>query len=270
MTADALERAPRRRSLHFSPRLSWGAASLLVFGIVWELAFRAGLMNTTFLTPPSAALAAGWEMIASGKLWPHAWTSLTEFAWGFFFGVVVGVPLGFAMAQWRTIESALSPTVWAAYSVPRSAFIPLLLVWFGLGLASKGALVFLGVVFPMVANTYLGVRQTDPFALRSARSFAATRTEILLKVLLPSSIPYLIDGLRLSVGRGIVGVILAELFVSSSGLGYLLRLAGFGYRTDQLLFLVVFVAAFGIALSQILIWLERRVAGWRQTGPSAE
>jgi NitT/TauT family transport system permease protein len=270
VTAVALERAPRRRSFRLNPRLTWGAASLLVLGIIWELAFRAGLMNPQFMAPPSAALAAGWDLMASGKLWPHAVTSLIELFWGSLFGIVIGIPLGFAMAQWRTVDSALSPTVWGIYSVPRTAFVPLLLVWFGIGLASKGAFVFLGVVFPMVANTYLGVRETDKYALRSARSFSASRLETLRMVVLPSAVPYIIDGLRLGAGRGIVGVIIAELYVSSGGVGYLLRLAGLGFQTAQLIFLTILVAALGIVVSQVLIWLDHRIAGWRHAGTGAE
>jgi NitT/TauT family transport system permease protein len=270
VTAVALERAPRRRSFHINPRLTWGAAALLVFGIVWELAFRAGLMNPQFMAPPSAALAAGWDMMASGKLWPHAVTSLIELFWGALFGIVIGIPVGFAMAQWRTVDAALSPTVWGIYSVPRTAFVPLLLVWFGIGLASKGAFVFLGVVFPMIANTYLGVKETDPYTLRSARSFSASRLETLRYVVLPSAVPYIIDGLRLGAGRGIVGVIIAELYVSSGGVGYMLRLAGLGFQTAQLIFLTILVAALGIVVSQILIWLDHHIAGWRQAGTGAQ
>jgi NitT/TauT family transport system permease protein len=270
VTAVALERAPRRRSFHVNPRLTWGAASLLVLAIIWELAFRAGLMNPQFMAPPSEALAAGWDLMSSGKLWPHAVTSLIELFWGSLFGIVIGIPLGFAMAQWRTVDSALSPTVWGIYSVPRTAFVPLLLVWFGIGLASKGAFVFLGVVFPMIANTYLGVRETDPYALRSARSFSASRLETLRYVVLPSAVPYIIDGLRLGAGRGIVGVIIAELYVSSGGVGYMLRLAGLGFQTAQLIFLTLLVAALGIVVSQILIWLDHRIAGWRQAGSVAQ
>jgi NitT/TauT family transport system permease protein len=261
-----MERAPRVRFFRLNARLAWGVASLLVFGIAWELAFRAGLMDPHFMAPPSAALSAGWDLMSSGELWPHALTSLVELFWGSLFGIAIGIPVGYAMAQWRTIDSALSPTVWGVYSIPHTAFVPLLLVWFGIGLTSKGAFVFLGVVFPMIANTYLGVRETDPYVLRSARSFSATRIETLRKVVLPSAIPYLIDGVRLGLGRGIVGVIIAELYVSTAGVGYLLRLAGLGYRTAELIFLTILVATLGIVVSQALIWLDHHIAGWRHAG----
>lgn len=260
----------RPRFLRINPRVTWGALSIVCFGLIWELAFRISGVHTAFLVPPSAALVAGWEIMSSGQFWPDAWRSLVEFFWGTLFGVGVGIPLGFAMARWRAVEATLSPTVWAVYSVPRTAFVPLLLVWFGIGLASKGAFVFLGVVFPMVANTYLGVRETDPSALRAARSFCANRRETLLKVVLPASFPYLVDGLRLGAGRGIVGVVIAELYASNGGVGHMLRLAGLAFQTAQLIFLVLFVSAFGIVVSQALIWFERRVAGWRHVGVSAK
>jgi len=268
---DAAPDIPRRsRAFRIGPRVTWGAGALIVFAIVWELAFAAGLLNPRFVAPPSAAASAGWELISSGEFWGHAWTSLIELFWGSIVGIAVGVSLGFAMAQWRTVDSALSPTVWAIYSVPRTAFVPMLLVWFGIGLASKSAFVFLGMVFPMIANTYLGVRETDPYAIRSARSFAASRLETMREVIFPSAFPYLIDGLRLGAGRGIVGVIIAELYVSTNGVGYLLRLAGLGFQTAQLIFLTLFVAACGIFVSQFLIWLDHRIAGWRQADTATQ
>lgn len=259
-----------RRGFRVNPRLAYGVGSLAALAIIWELAVRIGLMDARYLAPPSAALAAGWELIVSGSFWGHAWASLIEFFWGTLIGVVFGVVLGFAMARWSTVNAAIGPTVWAVYAVPRTAFVPVLLVWFGIGLESKVALVFLGVIFPMIANTYLGVKETDPFTLRAARAFAANEREVLAKVTFPSSIPYLIDGLRLGTGRGIIGVIIAELYASQEGIGFLLRQAGLNFQTDRMIFGVILVGAFGILLSQALLWLERRLAGWRQAGMAVE
>jgi NitT/TauT family transport system permease protein len=266
VTSSSLAKAgpPRRRRI--GPRLVYGAASLIVVGGIWEFAVIGGLVDQQFVAAPSAALVAGWDLAVSGELWPHAWASLQEFLLGSALGIVIGVALGFIMARWRSVNSALSPTVWAIYSVPRTAFVPLLLVWFGIGLASKAAFVFLGVVFPMIANTYLGIRQTDPLVVRAARSFCASGREIMLKVTLPSAIPYLVDGLRLGTGRGLVGVIIAELYVSREGIGFLIRQSSLNYHTEILIFGVILVAVFGIFLSQLLLWLERRFAGWRLAG----
>ena len=259
-----------QRRLHLNPRIAYGAASLLVVAAIWEAVVRSGLVDPRFLAPPSAAVSAGWELVTSGELWPHAWASLVEFFWGTGIGILVGVVLGFLMAQSRTVNSAIAPTVWAIYAVPRTAFVPLLLVWFGIGLASKAAMVFLGVVFPMIANTYLGIRAVDPYVLRAARSFSATKREVVSKVMLPSAVPYLVDGLRLGTGRGIVGVIIAELYVSREGIGFLIRQSSLNFQIPTLIFNVVLVAAFGILVSQALIWLERRYAGWRRAGTAAE
>lgn len=262
--------APPRRRRRINNRLIYGTLSLVVVAAVWEGIVRLGLVDPRFLAPPSAAAAAGWELAVSGELWPHAWVSLIEFFWGTGIGVAVGVILGFLMAQSSTINAAIGPTIWAVYAVPRTAFVPLLLIWFGIGLASKSAMVFLGVVFPMIANTYLGVRAVDPYALRAARSFSATRRETVAKVILPSAVPYLVDGLRLGTGRGIVGVIIAELYVSREGIGFLIRQSSLNFQTATLIFGVVLVAAFGIVLSQGLIWIERRYAGWRSAGMTYE
>jgi NitT/TauT family transport system permease protein len=259
-----------RRGLGVNPRILYGTLSLVAVALVWEAVVQLGLVDQRFLAPPSAAAAAGWELASSGELWPHAWVSLIEFFWGTAVGVVVGVVLGFLMAQSSTVNAAIGPTVWAIYAVPRTAFVPLLLIWFGIGLPSKAAMVFLGVVFPIIANTYLGVRSVNPYVLRAARSFSATRSEIVSKVMLPSAIPYLVDGLRLGTGRGIVGVIIAELYVSREGIGFLIRQSSLNFQTATLIFGVVLVAAFGIALSQALIWIERRYAGWRLSGMTVE
>lgn len=268
MSASAV--AVHGRSRRLSPRLTYGVASLIAFAAIWELVVRSGMVSTRFLSPPTEALAAGASLIESGRLWPHLATSLQEFLWGFGLAIVIGVALGFGMAQSALLNRAIGPTVWAIYSVPREAFIPVFLVWFGIGMGSKVAVVFLGALFPLIANTYLGVNGTDPIALRAARAFCANGTEVLRKVILPSSVPYLIDGLRLGAGRGLVGVVVAEMYVSREGIGYLLMQAGQNFRTAQLIFEVLLVAVFGIGLSQLLIWLERRYASWRRAGAASE
>lgn len=260
----------KRRTTVANPRLVYGLAALFAFAVVWEAVVRLGIVSTRFLAPPTEALGAGWLLVESGRIWSHLWTSFQEFALGFLLAIVVGTALGFAMAQWRRVDLALGPTVWAIYSVPREAFIPLLLVWFGIGIGSKVAVVFLGALFPLIANTYLGVRSTDPISLRAARAFCANRREILAKVVLPSSVPFLIDGLRLGAGRGLIGVVVAEMYVSREGIGYLLMQAAQNFRTAQLIFEVILVAAFGIAISQALLFLERRFAGWRRAGAVSE
>lgn len=259
-----------RRGRRINARIRYGTLSLVVVAVIWEAIVRLGVVDPRFLAPPSAAAAAGWQLAASGTLWPHAWASLVEFFWGTGIGVLVGMIIGFLMAQSSTFNAAVAPTVWAIYAVPRTAFVPLLLVWFGIGLASKAAMVFLGVVFPIIANTYLGVRAVDPYVLRAARSFSATRREVVAKVMLPSAVPYLVDGLRLGTGRGIVGVIIAELYVSREGIGFLIRQSSLNFQTATLIFGVVLVAAFGIVVSQALIWIERRYAGWRHSGMVVE
>jgi ABC-type nitrate/sulfonate/bicarbonate transport system permease component len=247
-------------------RLRYGAASLLAVFLIWEAIVRVGLVNPLFMAAPSAALETGWRLMTTGRLWSHAWVSLQEFIYGFALGVIVGMVLGFAMARWERVNWTIGPTVWGIYSVPRVAFIPLFLVWLGIGMESKVALVFLGVVFPLIANTFIAVRGVDKIVVRAARSFSANGREMLTKVYLPFSVPYLVDGLRLGAGRGLVGVVIAEMYVSSAGIGYLIRLAGLNFRTAELIFYVLLVAVFGILISQALLWLENRFAGWRRAG----
>jgi ABC-type nitrate/sulfonate/bicarbonate transport system permease component len=231
--------------------------------VIWEAVAQARLVDPRYLAGPSAVLLAGWMLAASGAIWPHLWTSFQEFFWGFSAAIVVGLAIGMAMARYRRVDYTLGPTVMALYSIPRLVFVPLILFWMGLGVPSKAMVVFLGALFPIVINTQAGLRSTDPLLIRAARSFCASELDVLRKIMLPAALPYIVAGLRLGVGRGLMGVIVAEMYVSSQGIGFLLMQSARSFRTAQLLFEVVLVAGAGILASQGLQVLERRLVRWR-------
>jgi len=259
------ELAPRRtlaRTLAGHPA-AVKAASLAGFLLLWELAGRG--VDPIMLSYPTAILRAFPVVIASGELARHTLLSLRAFAAGFALAVVVGIPVGLAMGRYRVVEYALDWHVHALYATPRVALIPLLVLWFGLGLAVKIAIVFLTAVFPIIVATFSGARNVSPQLVETAEAYGAGPAQVFVKVLLPATVPYVIAGLRLGVGRAIIGMTLAELFTAVSGLGYLLVTYANSFATDRLFVPIVVLAGLGMALTEGLGWLQRRVAPWKES-----
>ncbi len=238
-------------------------ASFAAFLLLWELLGRG--VDPIMLSYPTAILRAFPPMLASGELPRHTLQSLGPFAGGFGLAVAVGIPLGLLMGRYRPVEYALDWHVHALYATPRVALIPLLVLWFGLGLTVKVAIVFLTAVFPIILATYSGARNVSPQLTETAEAYGARPSQLVRKVLLPATVPYVIAGLRLGVGRAIIGMTLAELFTAVSGLGYLLVTYANSFATDRLFVPIVLLAALGAGLTEGLGWLQRRVAPWKES-----
>jgi ABC-type nitrate/sulfonate/bicarbonate transport system permease component len=177
--------------------------------------------------------------------------------------VVVGVPIGVVMGRVKLVRETLEPFIVAKYSSPTIAFLPLLVIWFGIGIVSKIVLVFLGGVFVIIINTEAGVSNVDRKLIETARSFTASEFLILRKVVLPASVPFILAGVRLAVGRILIYVVIAELFASTAGLGYLIFQAGALYDTTMIFTGVVILATAGIVMNSLMRVLERKIAPWR-------
>jgi NitT/TauT family transport system permease protein len=190
---------------------------------------------------------------------------LRAFGAGFLLAVAVGVPVGLMMGRYRLVEYALDWHVHALYATPRVAMIPLLVLWFGLGVPAKIAIVFLSAVFPIILAAYSGAKNVSGQLEETARAYGAGQTQIFIKVFLPATVPYVIAGLRLGVGRAIIGMTLAELFTAVSGLGYLLVAYANSFATDKLFVPIVVLAGFGVALSELLAWIQRHFAPWKES-----
>ncbi len=246
-----------------------GAAGIVRWGVllgllaIWELAARLGWIDPLFVSSPVEIVDKLLSMIADGSIWPHLLASAEIAGLGFGLSVLVGVPLGLAMGRSELLRSSLDPFTTALNAAPQVAFLPLLIIWLGIGLASKVALVFLGSVVIMVVNTESGVAQVDKKLIETAHSFMANERQILLKVVLPASLPFIIAGMRLGVGRALVMVVVAEIYASTKGLGYLIFQAGGMYDTAQVFVGVLILAAAGVLLNAALRWLETRLAPWR-------
>jgi ABC-type nitrate/sulfonate/bicarbonate transport system permease component len=189
---------------------------------------------------------------------------------GFGLAVVVGVPIGVLMGRSPLFNATAEPFVAALYASPQVAFLPLLIIWLGIGFTSKVALVFIGSVIIMIINTETGVAQVDPRLIETARSFTASERQVLTKIVLPAALPIILAGMRLAIGRALVMVVVAEIYASNRGLGYLIFQAGGLYDTAQVFVGVGILAAAGVTLTALLRALERWLAPWqfdaRQSG----
>jgi NitT/TauT family transport system permease protein len=239
-----------------------GVVSFLVAAILWELTAR-WLDNKLFLVPlPDIALRFV-EMARSGELWNDISISFMEFAGGFLLATVVGIGAGAVMAASKPVRDFFDPWVSMLYSTPTLALGPLFMLALGIGMGSKIALIFLTSVFPILINTLAGLTTTDRVLLEVVRSYGASRAQLYTKVRMPAALPYIIAGLRVSVARALVGVVVAELFGARAGLGFLIFRAAQSFDTAGIWVAVFIFAICGVASVEFLKWIERRMAPWR-------
>ncbi len=239
------------------------AAALAILG-AWEIVGR--LVNPLLFAPPTAVARAAVDVIGSGELWRYLKVSLKVFAIGMSLGTVVGILLGVAMARLRILDLSLEPFVIAVYSTPMVALIPLLVIWLGFGDGAKAAVIFLFALFPILLNTYQGVKSVEPKLLEVAQSFRSSERALWLDVIMPSSLPFIVAGIRLALGRALVGMVVADLYTAVSGIGYLIARYAQTIQIDRLLVPVVTLSALGVTLVQGLRWLEAKVAPWQHYG----
>jgi NitT/TauT family transport system permease protein len=246
-------------------RLLLPLAAVLIVLAVWQLVSAMSWLGvwTSYISNPLEAVSAGWEMATSGELWTNAEGSLQAFAIGFALSASVGIPVGMLMGWNRTVRQLLEPPMMALNATPRLALLPVIVVWLGIGVKSTVVVVFLDAVIPVIVNGMAGIRDVDVKLVQVARSFGANRRELFAKVLLPASTPAILTGVRLAVARGVLGVIVAELYVSTAGIGHLISNYGEQFQVNQILFLVLLVAVFAYVVNLLLARLERRFESWR-------
>ncbi len=228
--------------------------------LAWELGPRLRLVDPFFTSQPSRVLAAGVDVIRGGTLWHDAAVSLSEFAVGFALALVVGVPMGLMLGTFPTLRDLLDPPLMAIYATPQLALLPIFVLWLGIGMASKIAVVFIGASIPIIVNSMAGVRQVERPLVLAARSFCATRRDVFVKVILPASLPAVMIGIRLGLSRAVLGVVVAEMYVSQEGVGNQIMRLGSAFRVDRLLVYVLLVSAFGLGATTLARKLEERVA----------
>jgi NitT/TauT family transport system permease protein len=240
-----------------------GGASLLFILAVWEAAWQAKLISPLFFSGPSAVarqLAYTWTR---GNLKSDLVYSGTNFVLGFAAAIVAGVALGILIGWYKGLRLLLNPLLTALYATPRVAMIPLILIWFGIGMWSKVFIVFISAFFPVLVNTIGGMRAIDRDLLRAARAFCASDWQIFRTVAIPGSVPFILTGIRQGVALGLIGVVVGEMFGGSQGIGFMVAYGGQTFATDTLFVGVIIIAAAGVVLTALAERLERRFSQWR-------
>jgi NitT/TauT family transport system permease protein len=267
--AGAATGAPRKRNRKAQAarrsvrRTAVTIASIAGGLVLWELIGLYVVKNALFLATPSASIKAMGLMWAQGVLQNAMWVSGEEFVMGFVIAVVAGILIGLACAASENVSLVLTPWISGFYASPIVALAPLLILWFGVGIWSKVAVVVSLVVFPMIINTETGIRHADPQLVEAARSFGATRAQIFALVALPCAAPFILAGLRLGVGRGLIGVVIGELAGARGGLGYLINNAGQTFNMPQMFASVIVLAVAGIVLTAAFGRLEAILVPWK-------
>ncbi len=235
--------------------------SLAVVLSLWQ--YAGSRMNPIFLSTPSAIFDAAVKVIANGELPWALLVSLGVVFAGFSLAIIVGVPLGLLMGRSRIAEYLLDPYVNALYVVPRIALIPLIIIWLGLGIQAQIAVVFGTSVFPILISTEAGVKSVSANLIETARSFGAREYHMVRKIILPGSVPFIMSGLRLGIGQAIIGMIVAQMFLGISGMGFMLVNYGNQFATDYVFVVVLALAALGVTLTSAVRQIEKRFSHWR-------
>jgi ABC-type nitrate/sulfonate/bicarbonate transport system permease component len=239
--------------------------AIAVFLLAWEASTRWGGISPLFLSSPSAVVERTLKVFMDGSIWPSVLATANVAAWGAFLAVAVGVPVGVLMGRSLLLRDTLEPFIIAVSSAPIVAFLPLLIIWLGIGATSKIALVFVGAVFVIIVNTEAGVRQIDFRLIETARSFTASEAQILLKIVGPAALPFIIAGMRLAIARVLIMVVVAEFYAATVGLGYMIFQAGSQYDTTLVFVGVALLAGTGVVCNALLRAAERRIAPWMHT-----
>ena len=241
----------------------WAITCLSVASVIlaWEIFGRD--INPVFGSYPSAIAVAFWELVRSGQLVSALAQSMQAFVVGYGLAVLVGVPLGLLIGRSRILEAAIGVFITGAYAMPLVALVPLLVLWMGLGFTVKACVVFLMAVFPIVINTWLGVRAVPKTLIEVGKSFVASDFTILRRIVLPATIPYIMAGLKLAVGRGVVAMVIAEFFTAISGLGAIIINAANSFDTARMFVPVIVLMVLATALNSFVGFVERKVAPWQ-------
>jgi ABC-type nitrate/sulfonate/bicarbonate transport system permease component len=243
------------------PRWTVTAASLVVLLLVWEILGRH--VNPIFGAPPSAIFVAFVELVRNGKLAAALLQSLQPFVVGYGIAIIVGVPLGLVIGRFWMAEAALGILVTGGYAMPLVALVPLLVLWLGLGFAVKAAVIFLMSIFPICINTWLGVKSVPKTLIDVGKSLVASNAVILRRIVLPATLPYIMAGIRLAVGRAVVGMVIAEFFTQISGLGGIIINAANNFDTATMFVPIILLMVLAVGLNWLIGRFERLVAPWQ-------
>ncbi len=237
---------------------------LLLLAIVWEVVARLELVSTTALPPLSDVIASWVDLIKDGELLSNGISSLYRAFAGLALAIIVGGTLGIVMAWWRPVNILLAPLVEIFYPLPKSALIPVTVIWLGFGDGSKLLLIFLGCMLPVTVGAFNGARSSEQALVWSARSMGASRVRMLWDVVLPSAMPELLNGVRTALALSFILLVASELIVAQRGFGYLIGFLGANGSYDAMYAVVLTVAFLGFAADRLYLVITKRALAWRE------
>jgi len=243
-------------------RLLWGSIGVFGFLLLWQAGVVAGLLDPLFTSTPVEVLLTAFRLVPSRDFGVHFVSTAQSLFLGLLIALAGGVIFGLPLGWFPTLHAIFEPVIAAVYGVPYIAFLPVIIMWTGIGTTSRVIIVVWSAIFPLMINSIQGAREVDDNYLRVGRSFSATNLQMFFTIALPSSLPYILAGLRTSIGRAIVGAVVAEFFMSSKGLGYFINLKANSLEMASAFVAVVVLALFGIALVSLLTYLENRFCNW--------
>jgi len=240
-----------------------GSVAVILFLAMWEWAGTSGAINPLFTSAPSRIFNAFSRLASDGTLGKDIVVSGLEFVYGFGLSIIVGIPFGILMGWYRPLNAILDPFVNFFYATPRVALLPLMIIWLGIGINSKIAVVYLGAIFAILINTITGMNALDASLIKAARSFGATDMQIFKTIAIPGSVPFILGGIRLGLGHALIGVVVGELYAATAGVGYLIAVAGNTFQTDKVFVGVIIIAAAGMFITTVFKRLENHFDAWR-------
>jgi sulfonate transport system permease protein len=249
-------RKRRRQMLNLAIRV----VSLTIVLAIWEV--FGGMIDPVLFTTPIAIGKAAVGMVGSGELWTYLWPSLVVLGIGLTLAAIFGIAIGLLLARFWVLDVALGVYITFLYSIPSVALVPLIVLWAGFETTAKVIILFLFAFFPMAINTYQGVRNVDPKLLEVGRAFRCSERQLWGNIVLPAALPFIVTGLRLAVGRGLIGMVLADLYTAISGIGYLIVRTAATYQVNKMFVPIVTLGLLGVTLTALLRVLERAVAPW--------
>ena len=252
----AIPRRPRAAFQNFGIRM----VSLAIFLGIWQI----GAMNVdpVLFTSPWKVAVAAVGMIASGELWAGLWPSLLVLVMGLTLAIIFGTLLGLALARFHILDVGLTVYISFLYSIPSVALVPLIVLWAGYETTAKVIILFLFAFFPMVINTYQGVKSVDLKLLEVGRAFRCSERQLWTNIVLPGALPFIVTGIRLAVGRGMIGMVLADLYTAISGIGYLIVRSAATFQVDKMFVPIVTLGLLAVTLTALLRMVEKVVAPW--------
>jgi ABC-type nitrate/sulfonate/bicarbonate transport system permease component len=240
------------------------ALPLILLAVGWELTSRLELVSSDALPPLTDVFVAWWDMVKSGELVTNGAASLYRAIGGLASAIVIGIALGIGMAWWKPVNALLSPVVEAFYPMPKSALIPVTVIWLGFGDSSKILLIFMGCMVPITIGAFNGARGSDQALVWSARCMGASRTRMLWDVVVPSAMPELLNGIRTALALSFILLVSSELIVAREGLGYLIGYLGANGSYDAMFAVVLTVAFLGFAADRGYQMFMQRMLAWRE------